>query len=118
MGTRLGEAELGYQWRTLIEIGIANPPRTHNEVDNSWPRHPRGTVSPNLEVRLLVPLQFRWFEFRSLALILNGLLASTPSAYDERAGGLAIRFGYLRELLTVSKITSSCGVIAIPIRAD
>ena len=42
---------------TARSRSIANPSRSHNEVDNPWPTHSRRTVRPSLEICLLIPLQ-------------------------------------------------------------
>src|SRR5580700_7622054 len=69
------EAELAYEWRALVEIAVADPFWSRNKVDNPGPTHPRPTVRPHFEVRLLVPLQLWRFEFFCFALILDRLLA-------------------------------------------
>lgn len=81
------ESELTYEWRVLVEVAIPNPRRPHHEVDDPRPTHSLRAVRPSLKICLLVPLQFRCFEFFTFALVLDSSLARPPAVDNKRTGG-------------------------------
>jgi hypothetical protein len=74
------------------------------------------TLWPGGKVNLLVTLQVRSVRLGCMSLKLHRLL-SGPS-HDKGANGPSNQIGYFREDLTVSKMISSCAVIAMPTSAD
>src|SRR5437868_6493597 len=73
------------QWRPLVEVAVSDPSRTDNEVSNSRPALPRGSIEPRSKVNIFVPLQFLTLRQKSLALKLHRLLAR-PANDEARSG--------------------------------
>ena len=85
--SRSSEHELTRERRVLVEVAIADPGRPNHEVDDSWPTQVEAAFRPNLEVHFLAVVQFASSEFLRLALELDGLLALSPTADNERTAG-------------------------------
>src|ERR1700722_341775 len=83
--------------RILIEVAIANPVRSNDEVGNSGPAHARWTIRPRDKVRLLVAAKIVPLGLHGEPFELNRLL-SLPTD-DEGAVGLINKIAVLSRRL-------------------